>query len=197
MSTGPGRPKKNTIDRKALILEAARASFAAAGYERTTIRDIAEAASVDPKLVMHYFGSKQQLFVAAVEMPAAIHNAADMLASAPAQEWGERIADLAWFGEDADRDRTMIGLIRAAASEPRAAEQLRDFYLHNVLLRLVQSLKVDAPELRAVTLSSLLIGLAFTRHIIGLQDAVAIDRDTQRQLVAQAIQSILTAPLTP
>ena len=195
MSTGPGRPKKNSVDRKALILEAARASFASAGYDRTTIRDIAETASVDPKLVMHYFGSKQQLFASAIEMPAGIQNLFTVLAASPQAEWGTKIADLAWFGADATRDRTMIGLIRAAASEPKAAEQLRDFYVQNVLLRLVQSLKVDAPELRAVTLSSLFIGLAFSRHIVGVQDAIAIDRDAQRQLVAQLIQTILTVPL--
>ena len=51
------------------ILEAARAAFAAAGYDRATIRGIAAAADVDPALVLHYFGTKEELFEAALELP--------------------------------------------------------------------------------------------------------------------------------
>src|SRR5271156_2337016 len=44
------------------ILDAATRIFVTAGYERTTIRAVASAAGVDAGLVMHYFGSKQELF---------------------------------------------------------------------------------------------------------------------------------------
>src|SRR5579872_6450753 len=44
------------------ILDAAAQIFLTAGYERTTIRAVASAAGVDPGLVMHYFGAKQELF---------------------------------------------------------------------------------------------------------------------------------------
>src|ERR1700760_3265953 len=47
---------------EARILAAAAELFVASGYERTTIRAIAQAAGVDAGLVMHYFGSKQELF---------------------------------------------------------------------------------------------------------------------------------------
>ena len=47
---------------EARILDAATQAFLAAGYERTTIRAVASAAGVDAGLVMHYFGSKQELF---------------------------------------------------------------------------------------------------------------------------------------
>ena len=60
----PGNP--GTADE---ILRSARDSFASLGYERASVRGIARAAGVDPALVLHYFGSKQHLFVAAVELP--------------------------------------------------------------------------------------------------------------------------------
>src|ERR1700761_6276465 len=47
---------------QARILAAATELFVATGYERTTIRAVAQAAGVDAGLVMHYFGSKQELF---------------------------------------------------------------------------------------------------------------------------------------
>ena len=51
------------------ILDAARRAFAEQGYQHATIRGVADLAGVDPALVHHYFGTKQRLFVAAVQLP--------------------------------------------------------------------------------------------------------------------------------
>ena len=51
------------------ILGAARRAFAEHGYQHATIRGVADLAGVDPALVHHYFGTKQELFVAAVQLP--------------------------------------------------------------------------------------------------------------------------------
>src|SRR6185312_12108963 len=59
--------RRNT---EARILEAAKRMFADLGYERTTIRGVAAAAGVDGGLVMHYFGSKVELFTRAAELSA-------------------------------------------------------------------------------------------------------------------------------
>ena len=48
---------RNSETTKDLILAAARERFAADGYERATIRAIAEGAEIDPALVMRYFGN--------------------------------------------------------------------------------------------------------------------------------------------
>lgn len=58
----PGAP-----DTRAAVLAAARSSFAEKGFRGTTIRAVASAASVDPALVHHYFGSKDDLFLAVLE----------------------------------------------------------------------------------------------------------------------------------
>src|SRR5258707_6997088 len=66
------RPNSRAEQRRrteARILDAATRAFFAAGYERTTIRAVASAAGVDAGLVMHYFGSKDQLFARAAERP--------------------------------------------------------------------------------------------------------------------------------
>ena len=58
----PGSRAEQRRRTEARILDAASRIFFAAGYERTTIRAVASAAGVDAGLVMHYFGSKQELF---------------------------------------------------------------------------------------------------------------------------------------
>ena len=52
---------------RAAIELAARRRFAELGYPRTTMRGIAADAGVDLRLITHFFGSKQELFV--VELP--------------------------------------------------------------------------------------------------------------------------------
>jgi AcrR family transcriptional regulator len=63
---GTGGPRSEGTRRA--ILDAARATFAARGYEQTTIRAVAAQAGVDASMVMRYFGSKAGLFTAAVTM---------------------------------------------------------------------------------------------------------------------------------
>ncbi|MEV6325670.1 TetR family transcriptional regulator [Nocardia sp. NPDC051787] len=53
---------------RAAILAAARARFAAEGFRKATIRAIAADAAIDPSMVMRYFGSKDGLFAAAVDI---------------------------------------------------------------------------------------------------------------------------------
>ncbi len=58
----PGSRAEQRQRTEARILDAAAGVFVADGYERTTIRAVASAAGVDAGLVMHYFGSKQELY---------------------------------------------------------------------------------------------------------------------------------------
>ncbi len=64
----PGRPP-GTSDTRERILESARNLFARNGIDKTSIRAIAKDAGVDPALVHHYFGTKTQLFAAAIHIP--------------------------------------------------------------------------------------------------------------------------------
>ena len=60
----PGRS-----DTRSDILSAARDAFAEHGYDRATVRDIATRAGVDAAMVHHWFGTKERLFQAAVDVP--------------------------------------------------------------------------------------------------------------------------------
>src|SRR5258708_863098 len=63
MTTPPPRSRAEQRRRtQARLLHAATQAFFSAGYDRTTIRAVASAAGVDAGLVMHYFGSKQELY---------------------------------------------------------------------------------------------------------------------------------------
>ena len=55
-------------DRRALLLEAARESFAEGGYHRTSLEGIAERAGVSKALLYEHFSSKRELHAAMLEV---------------------------------------------------------------------------------------------------------------------------------
>jgi AcrR family transcriptional regulator len=104
------------------ILSAAGKQFAERGYDRTTIRSVATEARVDAALVLHYFRSKQRLFLTVVELPFEPAAVLPGLLAGDRRRVGERLARLFVSAlDDADARNRWTGMIRAAASEPAAA----------------------------------------------------------------------------
>ena len=66
---GRGRPRGGRSDAKERLLAEARRQFLEHGYQRTTLRQVAEACRVDAALISYHFGSKRKLFAAAVRVP--------------------------------------------------------------------------------------------------------------------------------
>jgi AcrR family transcriptional regulator len=65
-SPDPPRWQRRPASRPGEILEAGFIVFAEMGYERATIADVARRARVSPGLVVHYFGTKGELFEAVI-----------------------------------------------------------------------------------------------------------------------------------
>ncbi len=116
------------------ILDTARSQFGSHGFERTTIRSVASAAGVDPALVMHYFGSKAELFAAASQF---VISFPDLSGVAP-----DRLADvlLPLFVEAWGPHGPLLPLLRAAATNRTAADALLTVFVGQV-----------APALAAIT----------------------------------------------
>lgn len=191
----PGRPKLSSLDRQDLIRKTASRLFSQVGYDKTTIRLVAETCGVDPKLVMHYFGNKQQLFMATVKVPSEVNAALTLLKLTPRSQWGKRIADVIWLAQKNGAFQTLVGIIRASATEPTVAETFKEFYLENLLLPMVNGLDVDNKELRAVMMSSLMAGYVFNLEIIGLFEQVKSSERSRKKLFASLVQTILTQEL--
>lgn len=83
--------RPGNADTRLAILDAARVRFAGTGFDKTSIRAIAADADVDPALVHHYFGNKQQLFAAAVDFPVDPDTTLLAVDAAPLDELGQTI----------------------------------------------------------------------------------------------------------
>src|SRR5206468_2899800 len=109
--------RRGPTETRPLILKAASAAFAEKGFDGASVRGIARAASVDPALVHHFFGTKEALFVAAMEVPFDPAEVIPRILAGPSEELGERMVRtfLAIWGNEQARPR-ILAIIRTATT---------------------------------------------------------------------------------
>ena len=183
------RPGDPALTRRS-ILDAARATFAEHGYEKATIRAIAEAAAVDPALVHHHFGCKQDLFVAAHELPVSPARLRELLRS-DVGTVGERFARV-YLGALSESE-AYEALVRAAVSNDGARRMLREFVEGEILDVLAAEMDEPDARLRAALAASHLVGLYMMRRIFGISAVAEPDLDDLVAAVAPALDQYLTS----
>ena len=182
--TGKARRSDAT---KAAILTAARERFAADGYERATIRSIAADANIDPSMVMRYYGNKEKLFAAAAEFDLRLPD----LTAVPREEVGARLT--AHLVDRWEHDDTLMALLRAAVTNPAAAERMRELFAAQ-LGPVVAALAEDRAEtpVRAGLVATPARGFALTRYVLRLPPVVALDRTEVVAWLGPTMQRYLT-----
>ena len=189
---GRGRRPGDSHTREA-ILTAAAERFTEQGFRDTTMRSVATAAGVDPALVHHFFGSKQGLFVAAMDFPIDPSQVVAGLIEPGVDGLGERVVRtlLGIFAELGEAN-PMIGLIRSAAGHPPAARMLREFLGGAVLDKVAAAAGTDRPQLRAELCASQILGILVAREVIALPSLAAADQETLVRAYGPVIQHFLT-----
>src|SRR5262245_60233606 len=109
-------------DTRAQLLDAARAEFAEKGFDGATVRAIADRAGVDPAMVNHWFGGKDALFTATLDIPVdpavLIH---EVLPGDP-ERLAERIVGRFLLLWDDTGGGQMVTLVRSIAAHEAAAQ---------------------------------------------------------------------------
>ncbi len=188
--------RPGSSDARARILAAAREGFGERGFDGTTIRGIASRAGVDPALVHHYFGSKQRLFVAAMEFPVDFAAAIPRLLAGPRESLGERLVSYLLDVWEAPTVRPLlIGLLRSAASDPLAAGMLRGYLADGPMVALAKASDRPDATLRAVLAGSQLIGLALARHVVRVEPLASAPRELLVRTIGPTIERYLTGEL--
>jgi AcrR family transcriptional regulator len=177
------------------ILAAARGVFAERGYDKASVRAIAAAAGVDSALVHHYFGAKEQVFEAAVEVSMApVLNVPELLAEG-LDGLGERLARyfLAIWENPVTR-APLLAVLRSAVTNETAAAVLRGFVVRKLLLRVAADLELPDASLRAELAGAQMIGVALLRYVLKAEPIASADQDELVAFVAPTLQRYLTAP---
>ncbi len=178
------------------ILAAAREQFTQHGFKGATLRAIAGRAGVDPGLIRHFFGDKEGLFTASMEMPPEAPAAVLGVFDEPVDEWGERLtrAYLSLW-EDPDTSGPLRATVVSAFSNDQALERLRHFIVTTVLEQARPHLPPDDPDLRLATAMTHIIGIALGRYLLQAPPLVAADLDDIVALVGPSVQRYLTGPM--
>ncbi len=178
------------------IQEAARRQFAEQGYDRTSMRSVAGEAGVDPTLVSHFFGTKQDLFAAVVRLPVDPAAVIPQVLAGDRDQIGARLAAVVVAVLEAPEGAARLtGLVRAAASEPEAARVVRDLVTADILTPLARGLGMDEPELRGALTAAQVVGLLMARHVVQVEPLPGLDADRLARLVAPVLQHYLAEPL--
>ncbi|MDT5224464.1 MAG: hypothetical protein QOG19_1871 [Mycobacterium sp.] len=174
---------------RATILATARSQFGNHGFERTTIRSVASAVGVDPALVMHYFGSKAELFAAASRLDIAFPDLSEV---AP-----DRVADvlLPMFVAVWGSDGPFLPLLRAAATNKAAADALLAVFVDRVAPALAAVVPDHAAE-RAALVGSQVLGLATARYILCIPSLADMDDATLIEWLRPVLAHYLTGSVS-
>ena len=162
-SANPRRRRDAAATREA-ILEAATSRFAAEGYERAGVREIAADAGVTAALVNRYFGSKEGLFAEVIDLALDMGN----LLEGQQGELADHLARLKVYGREDSPDRvyTPLLLLLRSAAEPGAVKLFRRDLNRTELPRLAEQIGGDDAPVRAVMVMAQLTGFAIMHHVL-------------------------------
>ncbi|WP_373143353.1 TetR/AcrR family transcriptional regulator [Mycobacterium marinum] len=191
----PGRPI-GTSNTREHILTCARELFALNGLDRTSVRSVAAAAGVDAALVHHYYGTKQQLFAAAIQIPIDPTAVLEQIVETPVDELGLKLPSVLLPLWDSELGTGLISTLRAlmAGTESNLARS----FMQEVVTSEVGS-RVDSPtgtgRIRAQFVASQLLGVVMARHIVKIEPFASLPADRVAQAIAPTLQRYLTGEL--
>jgi AcrR family transcriptional regulator len=191
----PGRPPgiSDTRDR---ILANARELFARNGIGNTSIRAIAAAADVDAALVHHYFGTKEQLFAAAVHIPIDPMLILGPMREVPLEQLGLTLPSLLLPLWDSELGSGIIATLRSLLAGDDVS-LIRSF-LQDIITVEVGP-RVDNPPgsgpIRVQFVASQLVGVVIARYILELEPFKSLPVNQIAETIAPNLQRYLTGEL--
>jgi AcrR family transcriptional regulator len=191
----PGRPPGNS-DARERILASARELFARNGIDKTAIRAVAAGAGVDSALVHHYFGTKQQLFAAAIAIPIDPMAVLGPMRETPVEELGLVLPSLLLPLWDSELGAGLVATLRALVTGAEVS-LVRSFLREIVISELAA--RVDSPPgtgiVRAEFVATQLVGVVMARYIIGLEPFASLPVEQIARTIAPNLQNYLTGDL--
>ena len=192
-SSRRGRRQGEPVSRDA-VLRAAKQRFAVEGYDKTTLRSIADDAHVDPSMVLYLFGSKGELFRESLRLiidP-------DVLVAALADGDGDigtrMVRTYLGIWEHPDTAASMVAMLQSATSNPDAHEAFRAFMQSYVLTAVSGALGGgEQARLRAMLAATNLVGTAMLRYVMRVAPLATLPAEDVVILIAPSVTRYLTA----
>ena len=191
----PGRPA-GASDTRERILTSARGLFAQNGIDKTSIRAVAAAAGVDPALVHHYYGTKEQLFAAAIHVPIDPMEILRPLRDTPVEKLSYTLLCVRLPLWDSELGKGFIATIRSLLAGSEVG-LLRSFLQEVIAVEV--GARVDNPPgsglIRVQFVASQLVGVVVARYIIELDPFKSLPVEQIAETIGPNLQRYLTGDL--
>ena len=182
----PGSRAEQRLRTEARILDAATQVFFSAGYDRTTIRAVASAAGVDAGLVMHYFGSKQELYRRVIDAAPVPE-----ISGTPAEATEQILAALA--SRLANEPVASLAILRSMLTNPEAAGAA-SAGIARYEAQIARAIPADDAGLRAAIISAITLGITVSRHLIKSDELASADPEQVINLLRPCVLSLAATP---
>ncbi|QIS18009.1 TetR/AcrR family transcriptional regulator [Nocardia terpenica] len=186
--TADPAPRRSDATRAA-ILSAARRRFAEDGFRKATIRAIAADADIDPSMVMRYYGSKEGLFDAALDVDLALPDFGATHPDSMGAAIARRFLEL-W--ETPPTEGTLLTLLRSSVADEAVAQRFRRIFAEQLMPTVLRvGDPADAPR-RAGLIATQVLGLALCRYALRLPPVAALTHDQIVADIGPTLQRYLT-----
>ena len=170
-----------------------RARFGAQGYAAATIRQIAADAGVDAALVHYFFGTKDKLYAAVMDIPYSPAEVLTPLTEGSLKTAGPRLVRrFVEVWDDPAAQPGLVATIRSASTHPASAQALREFVTREMQPRVARAVGTPDGDLRAILVGSALVGLAMQRYVLRVEPLASADPETVVAWVGPTVQRYLT-----
>ena len=146
----------------------------------------------------HYFGSKDQLFLAAIEAPVDPADLLPEVLAAGRDQLGGAVIRLLLRVWDGPMQPAGLALVRSAVGNEWTAKLLREFLVTQVLRRVVTTLDLSpaAREARGGLVASQLIGVVMARYVLRVEPLASASPDWLVATVGPTVQRYLTGDVS-
>lgn len=184
----PGPRPRNAAATRTAILDAARERFAAESYDDVGMRDIARDVGVDAALISRYFGSKDDLFLAALDSC----GDGSALMSGEKSEFGARVAhEIVFEPKKAEKLKGMSIMLRSIGST-KASDMVQTTCSRRFFGPLEEWLSGTDASVRARVLAGFIMGMSISRELGGGSfDLSPEDCERMRDRLAGILQSLI------
>ncbi len=153
---------------------------------------------MDPALVHHYFGSKDDLFLAALQIPVDPRTLVPQAFADGVEVAGERLLRLflsVW--DDPAARLPLLAVVRSSLAHESPESLLQQGILRMILGPIRHAALPDEPERRASLVISQMLGLVVARYVLELEPLASMSQDELVAAVAPTLQRYLTGALAP
>jgi AcrR family transcriptional regulator len=182
----PGSRAEQRRRTEARILDAATQEFFSAGYDRTTIRAVAAAAGVDAGLVMHYFGTKQELYRRVIDAAPVPE-----VSGTPAEAAEQLLEGIASRLES--EPAASLALLRSMLTNPEAATAASDG-IARYQAQIAAAIPAADADLRAAVITAITLGITVSRHLIKTGELATADPAKVVALLRPCVLSLSARP---